>query len=372
MKCIVEREAIGDAAQAGRRLNGAKLSIPILHHAVITASDKLHFLAHNLDASSEIEIGAEILSGGTSTIPIEPLARLTGALPKGCHVTIERVDTQISVSAASSRLLLPTLPPDDALKPLETKGSFDIDLDGETVMRLFDCPQPNICTEATRYYLCGIYLHAVGGKIAACATNGFGLIRPISTIDWPKDAPAIIVPTAATLEILKLAGENGGKFKWSDRTLSLSVPGIKYTTKLVDGTFPGYERVVPEKQDRYLEFDRKELIAALDRLSFMEGLEPVEFVWDNDALEIEITATSDGSGIERIACGSHNIGAARVGFRSHQVAKILTAFSSDNVRFLAPETAAAGYPVHIVDPNEPELLVLQMPHLIKGQTARAA
>jgi DNA polymerase III subunit beta len=374
MKCTVERDALDAVLQIASRLDAKQETIPILKHVVIAARGNIvRVSANNLAASIETEIPAEVEVGGSVAVPTQLLAKLVHALPTGGHIGLSRgKELRLDISAPSSKYKLPSLDPEDAPKPLVPEAPFTFAFDGAAIQDLFAIPQPSMCEDKSRHYLCGVYLHSHDGKLSSCATNGFGLVHKATELDF-GDAKPVIVPDYALDEIVRLAGEKGGVLSWSDRIISVSVDGLTFASKLIDGTFPDYDRVVPPRENRWMEFSKDDMIDVLDRLNLVgDGGEPLEFSWEKDAAEIEAQAVGVSSGDERLACSSHNIAAGSLGISGAYFLRILDAFRGSVVRLVPPDGGTdRSLAFHLVDPQEPSLTVVQMSCAVR-RNAKAA
>ena len=277
MKVTVERsellKSLGHVHRAVERRN----TIPILANVLIRADrSKLSLKATDLDLEVTDTIAAEAGPGGSTTVPAHMFYDIVRKLPEGAQIVLESSGDRaaLSIRAGRSRFTLQTLPESDFpdLAPGEMTHKFT--LKAADLKRLIDKTQFAISTEETRYYLNGIYLHIAGTgqtqMLRAVATDGHRLAQ--MELDLPQGAagmPGIIVPRKTVGEVQRLLedGEAEVTVELSAGKIRFSVGEVVLTSKLIDGTFPDYARVIPLGNDKELIVDKKEFEAAVDRVS---------------------------------------------------------------------------------------------------------
>lgn len=364
---IIERNALVDALAIVRRHADMKSPIPILSHVRLEAGGgKLTLLAHALDWCATTSAPAE---GGLAAtcVAVEALYRIANGFPKGAsHLTLEIDREMLIVKCGRSRYRLPTLPAvnmPDPLTPGEPHTSCR--LTEAQVGMLFDLPRFAVETGVARYYLCGIHLDGDARNLQACATDGHRLVLVKSDVPW-DGITSIIVPTRACEEIVRLAGDDGLALTWSERILSVTDGVTTYATKLVDGRFPDYRRVIPDYAGAgWLECDPAELCGALDRLMAVAG-PAIALGWEADPSTLLLTCPEGGR--EEIACSGEGK-AGRIGLSPGQMRELAGAFTGDlmRLRYLGPDQ-----PLGATDPAQPGLLVIQMPRFMASAKMEAA
>ena len=277
MKVTIERSellrSLGHVHRAVERRN----TIPILANVLIRADrSKLSLKATDLDLEVTDTIAAEAGPGGSTTVPAHMFYDIVRKLPEGAQVVLESSGDRaaLSIRAGRSRFTLQTLPESDFpdLAPGEMTHKFT--LKAADLKRLIDKTQFAISTEETRYYLNGIYLHTAGTAQAptlrAVATDGHRLAQ--MELDLPQGAagmPGIIVPRKTVGEVQRLIEDGDAEVtvELSPGKIRFTVGEVVLTSKLIDGTFPDYARVIPLSNDKELIVDKKEFEAAVDRVS---------------------------------------------------------------------------------------------------------
>jgi DNA polymerase III subunit beta len=275
MKFSVERDVMFSAMSRISRVVERKNTIPILANVVMTIDgDKLSLRATDLDLQLSETIAAKTTTGGSTTVPAHMTFDILKKLPNGSEVLFEHQDTSLTVKCGRSRFKLNTLPTQDhpALEIGDMSTSFD--LAAADLSSLIDRTQFAISTEETRYYLNGIYLHPVTEgntkHLRAVATDGHRLAQ--TQIACPTAATAmagVIVPRKTVGELKKL-------IEGSDGAITIDLSGQKIrvtsgdsviTSKLIDGTFPDYGRVIPQNNEKEMVIDKKDFEAAIDRVA---------------------------------------------------------------------------------------------------------
>src|ERR1700686_1701961 len=269
MKITVERSELLKSLGHVHRVVERRSTIPILANVLLRADrSKLSLKATDLDVEVTDAIAAEVGPGGSTTVPAHMFFDIVRKLPEGAQIVLESsVDrAALEIRAGRSRFTLQTLPESDFpdLAPGEMTHKFQ--LKAADLKRLIDKTQFAISTEETRYYLNGIYLHAAGTAKAqtlrAVATDGHRLAQ--MELELPKGAdgmPGIIVPRKTVGEVQRLLEDGDAEVavELSPGKIRFTVGEVILTSKLIDGTFPDYARVIPVGNDKELVVDKKKL-----------------------------------------------------------------------------------------------------------------
>jgi len=274
MKFTAVREAILPALETAARITPARSHIPILGHVLLKAdAGGLVAKASNLDQETTLRLPAGedlvIVEPGETTVPAAMLRDIVKRARAGAQVTLTQDAGSATVVSGRARFVLPALPASDM--PVMDGPSADavaIHIAPALLARLLSVPWHAISTEESRYYLNGIFLHVRDDKLAAVATNGHCL-----TLYRPHDAPSepgrpgIIVPMAACDPIARLAASApAARIETNGRKLKVSFgEDLIFVTKLIDGTFPDYQRVIPLNPPAVATLDRAETTEALGR-----------------------------------------------------------------------------------------------------------
>ncbi len=277
MKVTVERAQLLKSLGHVHRVVERRNTIPILGNVLIRAdSTQLSLKATDLDLEVTETLAAETATGGSTTVPAHMFYDIVRKLPDGSQIILESDGDRavMAIRAGRSRFTLQTLPESDFPDLAAGDLSHSFTLPASDVKRLIDRTQFAISTEETRYYLNGIYLHSAGSAKAASlrgvATDGHRLAQV--DLALPKGAtgmPGVIVPRKTVGEVQRLIEDNEAEvaIELSNGKIRFTIGNVVLTSKLIDGTFPDYGRVIPQNNDKELLVDKADFAAAVDRVS---------------------------------------------------------------------------------------------------------
>jgi DNA polymerase-3 subunit beta len=287
-------------------------TIPILANVMIAAKDvRITLTATDMEIAVVEDLPATSLNDGACTAPAATLYEIVRKLPEGAEVTLEHSggDAQLTLRAGRFATSLVVLPTDDF--PSMTAGALPhrFAVAALTLRGLIDRTRFAISTEETRYYLNGIYLHAAESDglrvLRAVATDGHRLARVEEPL--PEGAggmPGVIIPRKTVAELRKLLEDVSGEIDiaLSDTRIQFKVGLVTLTSKLIDGTFPEYERVIPRDNDKVLRVGKGDFAAAVARVSAIssERSRPVKLSVGKHLLEISATSPEQGTAREEL------------------------------------------------------------------------
>ncbi|MGL6043348.1 MAG: DNA polymerase III subunit beta [Sandaracinobacteroides sp.] len=366
MKLVVERaillKALGHVQSVVERRN----TIPILSNVLISADGQsLKLMATDLDLQIVEEVPATVEMAGATTVSAHTLFDIVRKLPDGSQVTLDAAASKMAVTAGRARFALQTLPREDFPVIGETDLPVSFTLPAETLVTLIDKTRFAISTEETRYYLNGIFLHAPASpaeRLRAVATDGHRLARvEIALPAGAAGMPDIIIPRKCVAEVRKLLDERGG-----DVGISLSQSKIRFaigqavlTSKLIDGTFPDYSRVIPTANDKLLKIDPATLREGVDRVTAIasEKTRAVKLSLDRDRVTLSVTSPENGTASEDVPA-DYSASGFDVGFNSRYLIDILDQLEGDLVEVHMADAAA---PTLIRESEDSEALYVLMP-----------
>jgi DNA polymerase-3 subunit beta len=312
MKVTVERAELLKALGHVHRVVERRNTIPILANVLIRAErGKLAFKATDLDLEIIETIAAEVDPGGSTTVPAHMFYEIVRKLPEGTQIVLEASGDRavLAIRAGRSRFTLQTLPESDFPDIAAGDMTHKFKLVAADLKRLIDKTQFAISTEETRYYLNGIYLHAAGsGKaqtLRAVATDGHRLAQvELPLPDGAAGMPGIIVPRKTVAEMQRLIENTEAEVgvELSQGKIRFTLADVVLTSKLIDGTFPDYARVIPVGNDKELVVDKKEFEQAVDRVSTVssERGRAVKLSLTGGRLTLSVTNPDSGSATEEI------------------------------------------------------------------------
>ena len=370
MKATIERATLLRCLSHVQSVVERRNTIPILSNVLIDADagGGVKVMATDLDLQVvETMTAASVEGAGAITVSAHLLFDIARKLPDGSQVSLETADNRMVVKAGRSRFQLPTLPRDDFPVIVEGELPTSFELPARELAEMIDRTRFAISTEETRYYLNGIFLHVSDEArpvLKAAATDGHRLAR--YTLDRPEGAegmPDVIVPRKAVGELRKLLEEaldSNVQIDLSASKIRFALGGeggVVLTSKLIDGTFPDYSRVIPTGNDKLLRLDPKAFFQGVDRVATIatEKTRAVKMGLDEDKVTLSVTSPDNGTAAEEIAAEYKSEG-FEIGFNANYLKDILGQIDSDIVEL---HLADAGAPTLIRrDENSPALYVL--------------
>jgi DNA polymerase-3 subunit beta len=369
MKVTVERADLLKSLSHVHRVVERRTTIPILANVLIRAEkSRLSFKATDLDLEVVESIAAEIGQPGVTTVPAHMFYEIVRKLPEGAQVTLESSGDRavLTIRAGRSRFTLQTLPESDFPDLAAGDMAHKFSLAAADIKRLIDKTQFAISTEETRYYLNGIYLHTVGSgkkpRLRAVATDGHRLAQV--DFDAPAGAegmPGVIVPRKTVGEVQRLIDDTDGEVKveLSQAKIRFTVGEVVLTSKLIDGTFPDYGRVIPSGNDKRLEVEKKEFEQAVDRVSTVssERGRAVKLSLSAGKLILSVVNPDSGSATEELEV-SYDSDPIDIGFNSRYLLDIANQIDGDTAVL---KLADPGSPTLIEEKGETGALYVLMP-----------
>jgi DNA polymerase-3 subunit beta len=369
MRVTVERAALLRSLGHVHRVVERRNTIPILSNVLLRADDGgLRLKATDLDIEVTETIPADVSQVGSTTVPAHVIYDIVRKLPDGAQVSLEMAgDTgQMQIRSGRSRFMLQALPesdfPDLAAGDLPHRFS----LPAADLKRLIEKTQFAISTEETRYYLNGIFFHTldVSGAtmLRAVATDGHRLARvEMAAPAGSEGMPGIIIPRKAVAEIIKLVEDAGETVdvELSSAKIRLTFGGVVLTSKLIDGTFPDYQRVIPTANDKRLTVERDEFARAVDRVSTIssERGRAVKLALNDGRLTLSVNNPDSGSATEEIEV-DYDQSPLDIGFNARYLLDITSQLSGDTALF---KLADPGSPTVIQDRDGAPALYVLMP-----------
>jgi DNA polymerase-3 subunit beta len=305
---------------------------------------------------------------GATTVSAVTLHEIVRKLPDGALVTLsdDAATGRLTVDAGRSNFSLATLPKEDF--PVMASSEYDSNFSAPApvLRRLFDKSKFAISTEETRYYLNGVYMHiadADGGQVLRCvATDGHRLARIDADLpDGASDMPGIIVPRKTVGELRKLLEDDDVQIavSVSETKVRFATPEITLTSKVIDGTFPDYQRVIPAGNTRRLEVDASEFAKAVDRVSTVssERSRAVKLSLDEDRLVLSVNSPDSGAAEEELAV-AYGDERLEIGFNAKYLLEIASQVDRENAVFMFN---SSGDPTLMREGNDTTAVYVVMP-----------
>jgi DNA polymerase-3 subunit beta len=350
MKVTVERAQLLKSLGHVHRVVERRNTIPILGNVLVRAENaRLSLKATDLDLEVTETLPAESSAGGSTTVPAHMFYDIVRKLPDGAQIVLEGDGDRsvLAIRAGRSRFTLQTLPENDFPDLAAGDMTHSFTLAASDVKRLIDRTQFAISTEETRYYLNGIYLHAAGSAKAAT-------LRAIGM-------PGVIVPRKTVGEVQRLIEDNEAEvaIELSQGKIRFTIGNVVLTSKLIDGTFPDYGRVIPQNNDKELIVDKKDFEAAVDRVSTIssERGRAVKLALSPGKLVLSVTNPDSGSATEELEV-EYAADALDIGFNSRYLLDIAAQIEGE-VAVL--RLADPGSPTLVQDKDNKSALYVLMP-----------
>lgn len=370
MKLTIDRADLLKSLAHVQSVVERRTTIPILSNVRIEAEGgTLGLTATDMDIAIVEEAVAKVSQPGATTAPAHTLYDIVRKLPEGAEIELVQDGNagQIALHAGRSKFRLSCLPVSDfpALSGGDLPTVFEVP--AGDLKSLIDRTRFAISTEETRYYLNGIYLHAAKDDagtpaLRAVATDGHRLARV--DVALPKGAekmPGVIVPRKTVGELRKLLEDASSPVKvaLSDVKVSFTFGNITLTSKLIDGTFPDYNRVIPADNDKVLEVDCKQFAAAVDRVATIstEKSRAVKLAVSKKGIVVSATSPENGTASEEVEA-SYSADALEIGFNSRYLLDIAEQITADGARFAMSDAAS---PTVVRDAADNGALYVLMP-----------
>ena len=378
MKFTIERAALLKALGHVQSVVERRNTIPILSNVLLCAESEtsggggLALSATDMDLEIAERVAAQILQPGRTTAPAHTLYDIVRKLPEGSQIEIEASGARSAMvlRCGRSTFTLACLPPEDYPVMASGELTHHFTLTAAELKSLVDRTRFAISTEETRYYLNGIYLHVTKNDevpvIRAVATDGHRLARVELVL--PEGAggmPGVIVPRKTVLELRKLADETEEEIQiaLSETKIRFIVGAADLTSKLIDGTFPDYDRVIPTANDKVLEVKCKDFAEAVDRVATIstEKSRAVKLAAapgaNGGSLTVSATSPENGTAVEELEV-RYLSEPLEIGFNSRYLLDIAAQIEGEGAQFVMSDSAS---PTIVRDRADQSALYVLMP-----------
>ncbi len=396
MKLTLSRKDLAKALDFAARVVQRRTTIPILSNVRLTAAldasgrrppgavgecrserhsmperaginGRLTLAATDLDLEAQTSVEAEVAAAGDLTVSAATFAEIVRKLAADkVSLDFDASNNRLAVKAARAKFHLATLPAADwpTLERGEMSHSFA--LPAATLARALKKTSFAISTEETRYYLNGIFVHATeAGELRFVATDGHRLARfGMTAPEGSAEMPGVIIPSRAVAELARLAEaaakENGDiAIEVSPQKILFRAGETTLLSKLIDGSFPDYERVIPRSNDRIVTLSRETFAPALDRVATLvsERGRAVKLAFADDCATLSVTSADMGSATEDLDAG-YDGSPLEIGFNPRYVADALNALDGDQARL---ELIDGGRPAILREREDADFLAVLMP-----------
>ncbi|MEM7679723.1 MAG: DNA polymerase III subunit beta [Pseudomonadota bacterium] len=368
MKLSIERAALLRSLNHVQSVVERRNTIPVLSNVLLSANDGvLSMTTTDMDLEINESVAANVEKDGATTAPAHTLHDIVRKLPDDSEVELElnAEGTQMTVKAGRSQFKLSCLPTSDFPQIGAGDLPTELAIPANDLRALIDRTKFAMSTEETRYYLNGIYLHAAENEgvavLRAVATDGHRLARfEMPLPEGAAEMPSVIIPRKAIGEIRKLIDEAADAIKitLSESKIRFAFDHVVLTSKLIDGTFPDYQRVIPEGNDKVVEIDAKSLTSAVDRVSTISDgkSRAVKIALNGKLLTLSASSAESGSATEEMEVSGET--EIEIGFNAKYLLDITSQIEGEGCRFTLADPAS---PTIIQDNSDPSALYVLMP-----------
>ena len=347
-------------------------TLPILSNIIVEAKDdKLILSSTNLDIYCSDKIKAEVLQSGEVSVSAVTFFEIIKRLPSGSEVLMimEEGENEIRLTCGRSKFNLSTLKTDDFPIISDSDLSTNFVLSADELIRIIDKTKFAVSNEETRYYLNGIFLHKAERNsiqfLRAVATDGHRLAQyDIPLPQGAEDITGIIIPKKTIYELRKVLDDANGDVSVSlnENKIKFSFNDLKVVSKVIDGTFPDYTKVIPQKNDKNFKTNNSNLKNAIDRVSAVATNEEskskaIKFCIENNSLSLSVESQSKGSANEMIDV-NYSGDKVDIGFNSKYIIDICNEVDGDEISISLSDSIS---PAIILDKTDENLFFVLMP-----------
>ena len=347
-------------------------TLPILSNIIITTHDNLLSLSStNLDIFCSDDLEAEVGRNGSTSVSAATFYEIVKRLPSGSeiHASLSEEDSTLTLKCGRSKFNLTTISPDDFPKISYDDLNIQFVLSATELKRMIDKTKFAISNEETRYYLNGVFLHQTQKNsidiLRAVATDGHRLAQyDIPLPQGAKDMNGIIIPKKMIQELRRVLDDATGdiNIQLNENKIKFSFNNMQIISKVIDGTFPDYTKVIPQSNDKSITTNNEELKKAIDRVSAVAINEEtkskaIKLIIESNKISLSVDSSSRGSAIEEIDL-DYNNEKVEIGFNSRYLIDICNEIDGDkiNLKFLNSTS-----PAIILDNTDENLFFVLMP-----------
>ena len=347
-------------------------TLPILSNIVLSAeNNELSLSSTNLDIFCSDKIDAEIVNSGEISVPAITFFEIVKRLPSGSDVILSMgdEDTELILKCGRSKFNLSTLKTEDFPILSDKDLSTNFVISADELSRMIDKTKFAISNEETRYYLNGIFFHKAESNsikfLRAVATDGHRLAQyDIPLPQGAEEITGIIIPKKTVFELRKVLDDADGDVNVSlnENKIKFSFNNLKIISKVIDGTFPDYTKVIPQNNDKKFKTNNSELKNAIDRVSAVAINEEtkskaIKLTIENNKLNLSVESQSKGSAKEEIDI-SYSNEKVDIGFNSRYLLDICNEVDGDEIDVNLLDSIS---PAIILDKTDENLFFVLMP-----------
>jgi DNA polymerase-3 subunit beta len=330
-----------------------KTTIPVLSHILLTArKDRLHLAATDLDVSLTSWCQAEIKEEGAIAVQAKKFLEIIRAVTGEEVLLVQEEPRVLSIRAGRSRFKVHGLAAEDfpSLPAVDEKRAVEIPF--QDFRRMISKVLFAVSAEESRFQLNGALLKLKAGSLEMVATDGHRLALVEDILPASAEEDSVLVPRKALQELQRIEGEGNLSYRRGEHHLSFQLGRRELICRILEGTFPDYERVIAKDNDKKILFDRKPLAEAVQRVALLTGdrARAVRLQFGSDQMVISAANPDLGEAIEEVPC-SYDGPEFRLGINPDYLSQFLSAVDTERVRLELKDenTQCVGWPVDGAD-----------------------
>jgi DNA polymerase-3 subunit beta len=369
MKLVIERAVLLKALAPIQSVVERRGTIPILANVKLDAvNGQLSLTATDMDIAIVEHVKADVQDAGATTVPAHMFYEIVRKLPDGSNIALSQTEKggKVTITAGQSKFSVASLAVDDFPVMAEGELAHSFAITPAECKALLEKTRFAISTEETRYYLNGVYLHAASNNgaavLRAVATDGHRLARmEVGLPEGAEQIPGVIIPRKTVAELYKLLEESAEKVEiaLSESKVRFKIGNAVLVSKLIDGTFPDYERVIPTGNDKVMEVDGKAFSSAVDRVSVItnEKSRGIKLAVGGSKITLSASSSEQGTATEELSV-SYGADAVEIGFNSRYLLDMMAQVEGETAQFVF---ADSNSPTIVRDPADVGALYVIMP-----------
>lgn len=365
MQFTINREQLLKPLQQVCSVLSSRPTLPVISNLLVEVEgSKLSLTGTDLEVelTTQAMLSQAVGSSGKFTIPAKKFLDICKSLPNDCEIFVQFEGDRAYVQADRSKFNLATLPASDYPSLMDWSPEVDFTIDQAVLARLIDATQFSMANQDARYFLNGMKFETEGNLLRTIATDGHRLA--VCTMPLAQELPnhSVIVPRKAVLELSRLleSDDQGVRLEIGSNHIRISMNGMLFTSKLIDGRFPDYRRVLPRNADRILEADAETLKRALVRAAILsnERFRGVRLALTNNMLKITANNPEQEEAEEIIDVAYQNM-EMEVGFNVSYLLDVLNTLKCERVRINLVDSASSCL-IEDCDNNTAEYVIMPM------------
>lgn len=361
----ISREALIRPLQLVTGVVERRQTLPVLSNVLLVLeNDQLSLTGTDLEVELVGRVAVEPgSSGGETTVPARKLMDICKSLPDGAMLKFDLEEGRLVLRSGRSRFQLSTLPSTDFPNVEEGAGTLQISVPQLTLKRMLDSSSFAMAQQDVRYYLNGMLFEVSPSYLRVVATDGHRLAMHTSPMQMPSsELSQVIVPRKGVLELSRLLGEEASEVSVSlgSNHIQVRTANFTFTSKLVDGKFPDYDRVLPKGGDKLIVAQRQELRAALSRTAILsnEKFRGIRLMLSTGELRI-LANNPEQEEAEEVVGVAYVGDSLEIGFNVSYLIDVLSVLDNDEVRIVLSDPNSSAL-IEAADSSDALYVVMPM------------